>query len=97
MATVMAAVALCVTATRGTSVGAADVPVVPAKGDVTIRLNWWGGDARIKAMIAELQESIDFNSWPIVARPQLRTRHARNTLVRYLSHLAYKQPTGLFA
>ena len=41
MATVMAAVALCVTATRGTSVGAADVPVVPAKGDVTIRLNWW--------------------------------------------------------
>jgi hypothetical protein len=38
------------------------VPVVPAKGDVTIRLNWWGGDARIKAMIAELQESIDFNS-----------------------------------
>ena len=56
MATVMAAVALCVTATR------ADVPVVPAKGDVTIRLNWWGGDARIKAMIAELQESIDFNS-----------------------------------
>lgn len=39
-----------------------DVPVVPAKGDVTIRLNWWGGDARIKAMIAELQESIDFNS-----------------------------------
>lgn len=42
--------------------GAADVPVVPAKGDVTIRLNWWGGDARIKAMIAELQESIDFNS-----------------------------------
>ena len=44
------------------SVGAADVPVVPAKGDVTIRLNWWGGDARIKAMIAELQESIDFNS-----------------------------------
>ena len=55
MATVMAAVALCVTATRGTS-------VVPAKGDVTIRLNWWGGDARIKAMIAELQESIDFNS-----------------------------------
>lgn len=55
-------VALCVTATRGTSVGAADVPVVPAKGDVTIRLNWWGGDARIKAMIAELQESIDFNS-----------------------------------
>ena len=59
MATVMAAVALCVTATRGTSV---DVPVVPAKGDVTIRLNWWGGDARIKAMIAELQESIDFNS-----------------------------------
>lgn len=41
---------------------AADVPVVPAKGDVTIRLNWWGGDARIKAMIAELQESIDFNS-----------------------------------
>ncbi len=49
MATVMAAVALCVTATRGTSVGAADVPVVPAKGDVTIRLNWWGGDARIKA------------------------------------------------
>lgn len=62
MATVMAAVALCVTATRGTSVGAADVPVVPAKGDLTIRLNWWGGDARIKAMIAELQESIDFNS-----------------------------------
>ena len=45
----------------------------------------------------ELQESIDFNSSPIVARPQLRTRHARNTLVRYLSHLAYKQPTGLFA
>ena len=45
MATVMAAVALCVTATRGTSVGAADVPVVPAKGDVTIRLNWWGGVA----------------------------------------------------
>lgn len=62
MATVMTAVALCVTATRDTSVGAADVPVVPAKGDVTIRLNWWGGDARIKAMIAELQESIDFNS-----------------------------------
>ena len=62
MATVMAAVALCVTATRGTSVGAADVPVVPAKGDVTIRLNWWGGDARLKAMIAALQESIDFNS-----------------------------------
>lgn len=57
MATVMAAAALC-----GTSVGAADVPVVPAKGDVTIRLNWRGGDARIKAMIAELQESIDFNS-----------------------------------
>lgn len=49
MATVMAAVALCVTAACGTSVGAADVPVVPAKGDVTIRLNWWGGDARIKA------------------------------------------------
>ena len=45
----MAAVALCVTAACGTSVGAADVPVVPAKGDVTIRLNWWGGDARIKA------------------------------------------------
>ena len=90
MATVMAAVALCVTATRGTSVGAADVPVVPAKGDVTIRLNWWGGDARIKAMIAELQESI-------VARPQLRTSHACDTLVRYLSHLAYKQPAGLFA
>ena len=55
MATVMAAVALCVTATRGTSVGAADVPVVPAKGDVTIRLNWWGGAARIKAMMAVLQ------------------------------------------
>ena len=49
MATVMAAVALCVTAACGTSVGAADVPVMPAKGDVTIRLNWWGGDARIKA------------------------------------------------
>lgn len=97
MATVMAAVALCVTATRGTSVGAADVPVVPAKGDVTIRLNWWGGDARIKAMIAELQESIDFNSWPILARPQLRTSHACDTLVRYRSHLAYKQPAGLFA
>ena len=32
-----------------------------------------------------------------MARPQLRTSHARNTLVRYLSHLAYKQPTGLFA
>ena len=62
MATVMAAAALCVTAACGTSVGAADVPVVPAKGDVTIRLNWWGCDARIKAMIAELQESIDFNS-----------------------------------
>lgn len=45
----MAAVALCVTAACGTSVGAADVPFVPAKGDVTIRLNWWGGDARIKA------------------------------------------------
>lgn len=58
----MAAAALCVTAACGTSVGAADVPVVPVKGDVTIRLNWWGGDARIKAMIAELQESIDFNS-----------------------------------
>ena len=39
----------------GAPVGAADVPVVPAKGDVTIRLNWWGGDARIKAMIAELR------------------------------------------
>ena len=53
MATVMAAAALCVTAACGTSVGAADVPV---------GLNWWGGDARIKAMIAELHESIDFNS-----------------------------------
>jgi len=45
----------------------------------------------------ELQESIDFNSWPILARPQLRTSHACDTLVRYRSHLAYKQPTGLFA
>ena len=90
----MAAVALCVTATRGTSVGAADVPVVPAKGDVTIRLNWWGGDARIKAMIAELQESIDFNSGPIVARPQLRTRHARNTLVRYSHTSPTNSPLG---
>ena len=49
VAAFMAAVALCVTAACGTSVGAADVPVVPAKGEVTIRLNWWGGDARIKA------------------------------------------------
>ena len=96
MATVMAAVALCVTATRGTSVGAADVPVVPAKGDVTIRLNWWGAmpasshDCRVTGV-----HRLQFVTYR--ARPQLRTRHARNTLVRYLSHLAYKQPTGLFA
>lgn len=32
----------------GTSVGASDVPVVPSKGEVTIRLNWWGGDSRVK-------------------------------------------------
>ena len=33
----------------GTSVGASDVPVMPSEGDVTIRLDWWGGDSRIKA------------------------------------------------
>ncbi len=33
----------------GTSVGASDTPVVPSEGDVTIRLDWWGGDSRIKA------------------------------------------------
>ncbi|MBT1170307.1 extracellular solute-binding protein [Bifidobacterium sp. SO4] len=49
MAALMAAVTLSVTAACGSSVGASDVPVVPAEGDVTIRLNWWGGDARIKA------------------------------------------------
>lgn len=32
----------------GTSVGASNVPVVPTKGEVTIRLNWWGGDSRVK-------------------------------------------------
>ena len=32
----------------GTSVGAGNVPVVPSKGEVTIRLNWWGGDSRVK-------------------------------------------------
>lgn len=49
MAALMAAVTLCSTAACGSSVGASDVPVVPSDGDVTIRLNWWGGDARIKA------------------------------------------------
>lgn len=49
LAAVMAAVALTVSAACGSSVGASDAPVVPADGDVTIRLNWWGGDARIKA------------------------------------------------
>lgn len=48
-AAVMAAVALCVTAGCGTSVGASDIPVAPSDGDVTIRLDWWGGDARVKA------------------------------------------------
>lgn len=33
----------------GTSVDANDVPVVPSEGDVTIRLDWWGGDSRIRA------------------------------------------------
>lgn len=45
----LAAVTLLATAACGSSVGAANVPVVPADGDVTIRLSWWGGDARIKA------------------------------------------------
>lgn len=49
LAAVMAAISLCVTAACGSSVGASDVPVVPADGDVTIRLSWWGGDARVKA------------------------------------------------
>ncbi|KAB5607742.1 ABC transporter substrate-binding protein [Bifidobacterium jacchi] len=49
LAAVMAAISLCVTAACGSSVGTSDVPVVPADGDVTIRLSWWGGDARVKA------------------------------------------------
>ncbi|PLS25924.1 ABC transporter substrate-binding protein [Bifidobacterium imperatoris] len=49
MAAGLATVTLCSAAACGSSVGASDVPVVPADGDVTIRLNWWGGDARIKA------------------------------------------------
>lgn len=40
----------------GTSVGASDVPVVPSKGDVTIRLDWWGGDSRIKATEQAVKE-----------------------------------------
>ncbi|RSX54173.1 ABC transporter substrate-binding protein [Bifidobacterium goeldii] len=45
---VMAAVALCVTTACGSSVGASDVPVVASDGDVTIRLDWWGGDSRVE-------------------------------------------------
>ncbi|MBT1172127.1 extracellular solute-binding protein [Bifidobacterium sp. MA2] len=48
LAAVMAAVALCVSAACGSSVGASDVPVVPSDGDVTIRLDWWGGDSRVE-------------------------------------------------
>ncbi|PLS27139.1 ABC transporter substrate-binding protein [Bifidobacterium parmae] len=48
-AAVLAALSLCATAACGGSVGASDVPVEPADGDVTIRLDWWGGDARVKA------------------------------------------------
>ncbi|MBW3080541.1 ABC transporter substrate-binding protein [Bifidobacterium saguinibicoloris] len=49
LAAAMTAAVLCASAACGSSVGASDVPVVPADGDVTIRLDWWGGDARIKA------------------------------------------------
>lgn len=48
LAAVMAAMFLCVTAACGSSVGASDVPVVPSDGDVTIRLDWWGGDSRVE-------------------------------------------------
>ena len=43
------ATALLTLSACGTSVGASNVPVERADGDVTIRLSWWGGDARIKA------------------------------------------------
>ena len=62
--------ALCVTATRGTSVGAADVPVVPAKGDVTIRLNWWGGDARIKAMREPSETPVNSGEPAVTNQPE---------------------------
>ncbi|MBT1175468.1 extracellular solute-binding protein [Bifidobacterium sp. LC6] len=54
-AAALTAAMLCGTAACGSSVGASDVPVVPAEGDVTIRLNWWGGDARIKATEAAVK------------------------------------------
>ena len=47
LSSAMAAVLLL--AGCGTSIGASNVAVVRAKGDVTITLDWWGGDSRIKA------------------------------------------------
>ena len=43
-----AVLAMSVLSGCGSSVGASNVPVVPSKGEVTIRLNWWGGDSRVK-------------------------------------------------
>lgn len=45
----ISAAALLTLSACGTSVGASNAPVERADGDVTIRLSWWGGDARIKA------------------------------------------------